>query len=165
MFLRGSRQTSELPVAGDFRKAPFAAAGSGVFTADMSESRTTSGKVLVAALGAFLLVAGALLFWASGHADIDVPSSGRYPRSIAAAALPDPTSEGAQLLQKYCVSCHPLPDPAFHPAADWTESLADMELRIQTRIMRAAPMPSHPEWRAIEAYLKAHAADTVVAQP
>jgi hypothetical protein len=127
----------------------------------MSESSTTSGKVLVLGLAVFLVLAGALLIWSTRHADVDVPSSGRYPRFVAADALPDREGEGARLVQKYCVSCHPIPDPSFHRAADWPASLADMELRIQTRVMKSAPMPSHPEWRTLEAYLKAHAADAV----
>jgi len=128
----------------------------------MSEPSRTSGKRLVLALGVFLVLAGALLLWATRYADVEVPVAGHYPRFIAADALPDRESEGARLVQRYCVNCHPLPDPSFHTAADWPVSLADMELRIQTRIMRNAPMPSHPEWRAIETYLKAHAASEAV---
>jgi cytochrome c5 len=125
----------------------------------MSQPRPVSGKIIVGVFGLFVLLAGLLLIWGTVALPVEVPSSGRFPRAIVAAALPEPESEGAKLVQKHCISCHALPDPTVHPAADWPASLADMELRIRTSIMKGAPMPSHDGWRTIEAYLKAHAAD------
>ncbi len=125
----------------------------------MSKSATLSGKIVVAALGLSVLGAFALLWWGHSHLPIEVPSNNRFPRAIVAEALPEPDSEGAKLVAKHCIACHAIPDPAFHPAADWPVSLADMELRIRTSVMKNAPMPTHDGWRAIEAYLKKHAAD------
>ena len=41
------------------------------------------------------------------------------PPVIAPEQLPQADSAGAQLLARYCVQCHNLPNPAMHHAAKW----------------------------------------------
>ncbi|GIX28952.1 MAG: hypothetical protein KatS3mg123_2833 [Burkholderiales bacterium] len=47
------------------------------------------------------------------------------------ATLPEPRSEGARLLQRYCVQCHHLPSPAMHTAADWPAIVDRMVWRME----------------------------------
>ena len=53
------------------------------------------------------------------------------PPGLAPSDLPDPNSEGAQLLRQYCTSCHALPSPATHSATDWPVVLRRMWLRTE----------------------------------
>jgi hypothetical protein len=39
------------------------------------------------------------------------------PPTFEAGQLPEPKSSGAQLVSRYCVQCHNLPNPAMHHAA------------------------------------------------
>jgi len=119
-----------------------------------------SGRVIVLAFLVLVLGAGGLLLWATQAARGSAPAiPARMPRPIAADALPEAGGEGAKLVERYCGACHALPDPAQHPAAAWPGVLAEMERQIHARIMRNAPAPSREEWRALEAYLRRHAAD------
>jgi len=53
------------------------------------------------------------------------------PAAFPASELPDPSSEGAQLLVKYCgQACHGLPSPTSHSANDWPVVLRRMWLRM-----------------------------------
>jgi len=53
------------------------------------------------------------------------------PTALPPSELPDPTSEGAQLLVKYCgQACHGLPAPSSHSANDWPVVLRRMWLRM-----------------------------------
>jgi mono/diheme cytochrome c family protein len=45
--------------------------------------------------------------------------SGIVPAGIKPGDLPDPASEGARLVAKYCVQCHNLPSPLMHSAKEW----------------------------------------------
>ncbi|WP_373046824.1 hypothetical protein [Vulgatibacter sp.] len=124
-----------------------------------AEGGRTTGKVIVLFLVVAVGLACGLLFWATKAVqEAAPPIPPRLPRPIAASALPP--GGGAELLQRYCVACHALPDPAQHAAAAWPGVLADMERRIHSRIMRTAPMPTRAEWRELEAWLQLHAAGT-----
>ena len=129
----------------------------------MSDPRNVSGKWLVLGLG--VLVAGTVIFVLSTSTLMrDEPPAAalaRMPRTIEVAQLPEPESEGAMLLQRYCTSCHGLPDPAQHLPQAWPGVLATMEKQVHSRIMRNAPRPSPAQWKAIEAYLQANAAKGV----
>ncbi|HXF96102.1 MAG TPA: hypothetical protein VNI61_08355 [Gemmatimonadales bacterium] len=53
------------------------------------------------------------------------------PPGITPADLPDPGSQGAQLLAKYCAQCHNLPAPSSHSATDWPGVVRRMWLRME----------------------------------
>ena len=53
------------------------------------------------------------------------------PAGIAAADLPDPASQGAQLVARYCAQCHELPSPLAHSATDWPSVARRMWLRTE----------------------------------
>jgi cytochrome c5 len=56
--------------------------------------------------------------------------TGLPPAGFTAAALPEPHSTGAGLLQAYCTQCHWLPTPQMHSAVEWPILLRRMELRM-----------------------------------
>ncbi|MDH3290474.1 MAG: hypothetical protein OEO20_08025 [Gemmatimonadota bacterium] len=54
------------------------------------------------------------------------------PAGTAPADLPDPESEGATILTKYCATaCHGAPSPGAHSATDWPVVLRRMWLRTE----------------------------------
>jgi cytochrome c5 len=53
------------------------------------------------------------------------------PPGVQGESLPDGDSPGAELLTQYCVSCHELPSPAIHSAADWPRVARRMWLRAE----------------------------------
>lgn len=46
------------------------------------------------------------------------------------AAIPEPGSEGARLVERYCTACHAVPTPRIHSATDWPRVARRMWLRI-----------------------------------
>ena len=55
------------------------------------------------------------------------------PAALAATELPDPESQGAQLVGQYCAqACHGIPAPSSHSANDWPVVLRRMWLRMST---------------------------------
>lgn len=52
------------------------------------------------------------------------------PPADPAIDLPDPTSEGAQLVGRYCTACHAVPTPQIHSSTDWPRVARRMWLRI-----------------------------------
>jgi mono/diheme cytochrome c family protein len=52
------------------------------------------------------------------------------PSGIAPGDLPDPQSQGAQLLVTHCGQCHALPVPTAHSATDWPSVARRMWLRM-----------------------------------
>jgi mono/diheme cytochrome c family protein len=55
------------------------------------------------------------------------------PAGITPGALPDPTSQGAQLTAQYCAqACHGIPAPSSHSATDWPVVLRRMWMRMST---------------------------------
>lgn len=53
------------------------------------------------------------------------------PAPMAAADLPDPESQGAQLIARFCGVCHGVPAPSAHSATDWPVVLRRMWLRTE----------------------------------
>jgi cytochrome c2 len=88
------------------------------------------------------------------------------PPTFGRAQLPEPRSEGARLMLRYCVQCHNLANPAMHQAEKWPGIVERMVLRMQGRgnlgvlmseMMAGVRAPSSEETRAIVAYLRGHA--------
>src|SRR3954471_10165342 len=85
------------------------------------------------------------------------------PPTFAARQLPEPRSEGARLVLRYCVQCHNLPNPAMHHAAKWPSIVERMVLRMEGRgnmgtlmsdMMAGVEAPSAGETAALVAYLR-----------
>ena len=88
------------------------------------------------------------------------------PPTFEARQLPEPGSPGAQLVQRYCVQCHNLPNPAMHHAAKWPPIVARMVARMEGRgnmgrlmadMMAGVKAPSQGERRTLLGYLRRHA--------
>lgn len=52
------------------------------------------------------------------------------PTGYTAADLPDPESQGAQYVVRFCSRCHAVPSPASHSATDWPVVLRRMWMRM-----------------------------------
>lgn len=63
----------------------------------------------------------------------------RLPSGIEPDALPEPHSEGAALLDRYCTQCHNLPGPGLHSADEWSS--------VTTRMFHRMAMASNPRHR------------------
>lgn len=100
---------------------------------------------------------------------------GLPPIEFSADLLPEPGSQGARLIQFYCVQCHGLPVPHMHTAEEWPVVLRRMLLRTETlrrhmggRVterllgemrmagMAATNIPSEEERDSLLAYLQRH---------
>ena len=88
------------------------------------------------------------------------------PPTFDATQLPEPRSEGAGLVQRYCVQCHNLPNPAMHHAAKWPAIVERMVGRMQGRgnmgrlmadMMAGVQAPGAGEAKTLVAYLRKHA--------
>jgi Cytochrome C oxidase, cbb3-type, subunit III len=83
------------------------------------------------------------------------------PPGVSPENLPDPKSEGAQLLVYYCTQCHNLPSPSMHTAEEWPVIIDRMFRRISRMsggmgMMMSVEMPSPDEQRTIVSYLVSH---------
>jgi mono/diheme cytochrome c family protein len=84
----------------------------------------------------------------------------QLPPGIDEADLPEPRSQGARLLARYCVQCHDLPPPALHDSGEWPQVLARMGRRMEMMgRMGSIRNPTEQEQAAILDYLQRHAAD------
>lgn len=89
----------------------------------------------------------------------------QLPPDIDPQDLPDPQSEGARLLARYCTQCHNLPGPGMHTADEWPGVVDRMNQRMQMMsdhgmmgmMMGRIEAPSESELRELVAYLQAHA--------
>ena len=82
------------------------------------------------------------------------------PLGINPASLPQPHSEGAELLQHYCTQCHDLPGPGLHTAAEWpavVERMAARERMMSEHDMMGIQAPSEEELATLLAYLQQYA--------
>ena len=88
------------------------------------------------------------------------------PPTFSPAQLPEPGSPGARLVQRYCVQCHNVPNPAMHHAQKWPAIVERMVLRMQGRgnmgrlmseMMAGVQAPAPEEAAALVAYLRKHA--------
>jgi cytochrome c2 len=87
------------------------------------------------------------------------------PPTFEARQLPEPDSAGAKLVQRYCVQCHNLPNPAMHHAVKWPAIVQRMVLRMEGKgnlgtlmaeMMAGVKAPGAEETAAIVAYLERH---------
>ena len=53
------------------------------------------------------------------------------PAQLDRNKLPDPNSEGARLVDRYCSQCHGIPSPGSHSASDWVPVFRRMILRME----------------------------------
>ena len=88
------------------------------------------------------------------------------PPTFAPAELPEPGSEGARLMLRYCVQCHNLANPAMHHAAKWPAVVDRMVVRMEGRgnmgtlmseMMAGVKAPREEETQAIVSYLQKYA--------
>jgi cytochrome c2 len=88
------------------------------------------------------------------------------PPTYEPRALPEPASQGARLMLRYCVQCHNLPNPAMHHAEKWPPIVERMVYRMEgngnlgplmTEMMAGVKAPSDEEERVLLAYLRKHA--------
>ena len=84
------------------------------------------------------------------------------PPELHPSVLPEPESEGARLLGRYCNQCHYAPGPGQHTAAEWPEVLKRMGLLMDVTarfggLVRDVQVPAAAEEKQIAAYLFANA--------
>jgi len=88
------------------------------------------------------------------------------PPTFEKRQLPEPRSQGARLVVRYCVQCHNLPNPAMHEAKRWSSVLDRMVARMKGKgnlgtlmaeMMANVAAPSDEEQRVLLAYLAKHA--------
>ncbi|MDX8410262.1 MAG: hypothetical protein R8K46_00105 [Mariprofundaceae bacterium] len=84
----------------------------------------------------------------------------QLPPGIDEADLPEPKSQGAQLLARYCIQCHDLPPPVLHTSTEWPKVLARMERRMEMMARMGSILnPTDQEQAAMLNYLQRYAAD------
>src|SRR5256885_5755910 len=85
------------------------------------------------------------------------------PPTFEARELPERRSAGAQLVVRYCVQCHNLPNPAMHHAAKWPAIFERMVVRMRGKgnmgelmqeMMAGVEAPSADEASILLAYLR-----------
>ena len=91
----------------------------------------------------------------------------RMPQGINPNQLPEPDSEGAQILGRYCSQCHGVPGPGMHTADEWSNVVARMNQRMQMmsqkRMMMPVKAPDNYELKILTAYLEKNAQQTIEA--
>lgn len=76
------------------------------------------------------------------------------PPGVLPEHLPDPGSEGAELVQRYCTACHELATPRAHSRTDWPRVTRRMWLRIDgLEAGFGVPVPTSAERLLILRYL------------
>ena len=86
----------------------------------------------------------------------------QLPPGIDAADLPDPQSQGARLMARYCTQCHDLPPPVLHTSSEWPKVFARMDRRMKMMSrMGSILRPTNQERSVILNYLRRHAANTI----
>jgi outer membrane murein-binding lipoprotein Lpp len=80
------------------------------------------------------------------------------PPLQAQQALPESSSESAQLVGKYCSQCHAAPSPSLHTAQQWSDVATRMRGHMQdaSGAGQGIMIPSQREFDAIVAYLGKH---------
>ncbi|MGE3677883.1 MAG: hypothetical protein AB7F95_08195 [Burkholderiales bacterium] len=88
------------------------------------------------------------------------------PPTFRPAQLPESQSRGAQLVLRYCVQCHNLPNPAMHHRQKWPPIVKRMVVRMQGKgnmgrlmaeMMAGVRSPDAEETATLLAYLGRHA--------
>jgi len=73
------------------------------------------------------------------------------PQSETRISLPEPDSQGAQMMRKFCSDCHAPPSPLVHSAKEWPNVIYRMQER---RRMKAYEMIGEPERTILLDYLQ-----------
>jgi len=86
----------------------------------------------------------------------------RMPPELNTRLFPDPDSDGARLVGRYCSQCHFAPGPGQHTAAEWAELVPRMSLLMEVTARfgtRSPPTerPSTGERAELLAYLERYA--------
>jgi len=76
------------------------------------------------------------------------------PQTQTKISLPEPKSEGAQMMKKYCADCHAPPSPLVHTAKEWPNVIYRMQER---RRMKAYDLIAEPEQIILLEYLEKYA--------
>ncbi len=80
------------------------------------------------------------------------------PPGVTPENLPDPKSQGAKLLVRYCHQCHNLPSPSMHSAEEWPDIATRMFYRMEMMSGRMGiESPTREDQVAIVNYLKTYA--------
>lgn len=89
----------------------------------------------------------------------------RMPKGINPSQLPEPGSDGARLLSKYCSQCHDIPGPGLHTAEEWSIVISRMNQRMQIMsnrgMMRHIDAPNEMEYKTLVAYIKTNSQQTI----
>jgi cytochrome c2 len=92
------------------------------------------------------------------------------PPGPAPEELPEPGSDGAQLLDRYCTQCHYLPSPAMHTPGRWPGIVERMARRMRgegnlgaemKELMKGLKAPSQREVDALVVYLRKHSQEEI----
>ncbi len=91
------------------------------------------------------------------------------PPPMDPALLPDPNSQGARLLKRFCTQCHYLPGPGMHTATEWpaVEERMDRRMQMMSRhgmMTGKIEAPDKQEMATILDYLRAHAQKPLAAR-
>ncbi|VAW87161.1 hypothetical protein MNBD_GAMMA17-408 [hydrothermal vent metagenome] len=88
----------------------------------------------------------------------------QLPPGIDPGDLPEPQSNGAEHLGKYCTQCHEMPGPGMHTAEEWPRVVDRMNQRMQMMsgrsmmgMMHDIQAPEDYELEVLIAYLQNHA--------
>jgi cytochrome c5 len=97
-----------------------------------------------------------------GGVDLCQTRRDTVPPGIAPNFLPEPTSAGAALLQRYCTQCHNLPGPGRHTREEWPDVLARMGTLMQVSrfyrgLLGPVTLPNAQEQAELRAYLERNA--------
>jgi cytochrome c5 len=79
------------------------------------------------------------------------------PPGVTPGDLPDPNSEGAHDIARFCTTCHSLPAPTMHSATDWPSIARRMWLRME--MLPAGlqvEVPTEEQRQAMLNYLLSH---------
>ena len=92
------------------------------------------------------------------------------PPGIAATSLPEPDSQGANLMQTYCTQCHELPGPGRHTATEWSLVLKRMTMLsdVASRfggLMGKVDTPNQIEQLILSDYLNIYALKAMQVKP
>ncbi len=111
-----------------------------------------------------LLLAAAPAFASHQWGGVDICETRRdiMPPDMSPALLPEPASQGALALQRYCVQCHYLTGPGRHTREEWTDVLRRMDTLMGVSsfyrgLLGPVAMPDAREKAALVAYLERHA--------
>jgi len=89
----------------------------------------------------------------------------RMPKGISPEQLPDPDSQGANLLSRFCSQCHGVPAPGMHTADEWPVVVARMNQRMQImsnrHMMMRIEAPDKNAHKALIEYLEKYAQQTI----